>query len=142
MKTIIIILIFLAFFQTSVWPLNLGLIFILSRAFIRQDKYNLILAFGFGLLFSFLEHMNLGLLSLFFLILVELAYLWSKTPLAKNVLTIVPYIAVNIFLVELFLKQQIWPQILGEIILILPTYLLVRFWEERFIVPKEIKLRM
>lgn len=142
MKTIVAILIFLAFFQASVLPLNFGLILILTRAFLRQDRANLILALIFGLLLSHLEHLSLGIESLVFVISVELIYFWSRTPLSRNALTVLPVVGLIILAVDLFSARQIWPGILPELILILPIYLIVRFWEERFIAPKEIKLRV
>lgn len=143
MKTIAIILIFLGFFQASVLPLNLGLILLLTRAFIRQDNANLILAFVFGLLLSILLHLSLGLLSLLFILLVEITYLWSKTTFARNILTIVPVVFGGVLIVRIITNiHQIWPQLLLEVIIILPIFLVVRFWEERFIAPKEIKLKV
>lgn len=143
MKTIIIILIFLAFIQVSILPLNLGLMLILSRAFIRQDNFNFWLAFFFGLLLSHLEHLPLGPLSLLFVCLVEIVYFWSKTAFSKNTLTVLPTVALSLLLVEILAAiSKIWPNILVEVALILPVYLLVRFWEERFIVRKEFKLKV
>lgn len=143
MKTIIIILIFLAFIQASIWPLNFGLILILSRAFVRQDRDNFFLALAFGLLLSLLLHLPLGSLSLLFVSLVELIYIWSKTPFSRNPLTSLPLVGLSVLLVEILTGlTKIWPQILLEAILILPIYLAVRFWEERFIAPREIKLKV
>lgn len=143
MKTLTVILILLAFLQTSILPVNFGLILILVRAFIKQDRANFLLGLSFGLLLSHLMHLPLGLLSAVFVILVELVYLWSKTPIARNALTILPISVVALLIVEkLSGTTQIWPQIFWEIILILPIYLLVRFWEEQFTPPREIKLRV
>ena len=132
----------LAFLQASIWPLNLGLILILTRAFVISGKANLFYAFGFGLLLSYLYQLPLGLLSLICIALVEFVYFWSKTPFSKNILTILPVIGGLILIVEFFTGAKIWPQILLEVALILPTFLIVRFWEERFFAPKEIKLRV
>ena len=143
MKTLIVILIFLSFFQASVLPLNLGLILILTRAFIRQDRANLILALTFGFLLSFLEHLPLGLISLMFIVFVEAIYLWNKTPFSRNALTVLPVVGLVILVVDLFSgPSTIWPRILLELVLILPIYLAVRFWEERFIAAKQIKLKI
>lgn len=140
MKTIIIVLILLTFLQTSL-TLNLGLILILSRAFIRQDKVNFYLAFVFGLLTSQLLNLPFGLLSLLYMAFVEVIYLWSKTPFSRNIFLIVPVAGLILLGME-FLIGSISPKIFIEMILIFPIYLLVRFWEERFIAPKDIKLRI
>lgn len=143
MKTIIAILIFLALIQASVWPLHFGLILILTRAFIRQDSSNLFLAFGFGILYSFLNQLPLGLASLVFLFLVELVYLWSKTTFSHNLWTILPVIGILLGIADLAIGISFsLSKILIEVALTLPVYLVVRFWEERFIVRRDIKLKV
>lgn len=142
MKTIIVILILLAFIEASIWPLNFGLIVILTRAFIRQDQVNLILAFGFGLLLSVLQNLNLGLEALLFVLFVEIVYLWGKTTFSENIWSILPVVGILLAVTEIVSGTMSLPKMIVEVILILPIYLIIRFWEERFIVHKEIKLKM
>jgi hypothetical protein len=143
LKTIIAILIFLGLVQASVWPLHFGLILILTRSFIRQDSSNLILAFGFGIFYSFLNQLPLGLTSLVFITLVELIYLWSKTTFSHNLWTIIPVVGMLLAVADLTAGIPFsLPKILIEMALTLPLYLAVRFWEERFIVKRDTRLKI
>lgn len=142
MKTIIAVLIFLSFLQTSVLPLNLVLIVVLVRSFVKVDSANLILAFVFGMLLSHLQNQPAGLQSLVNIILVEAVYLWKRTPFSHSIWTILPVVGVLLVLSDIGNGILNWPKIILEIILILPIYLTVRFWEERFIVRREIKLKV
>lgn len=142
MKTTIVTLILLAFLQTSVFPLNFCLLVILVRSFIRQDRSNLYLSLGVGLLLSLLQQLPLGLLSLTFCLMVEIIYLFKKTGFSESIWTIIPVVGVWLVVVDLLIGTALFPKIILEVTLILPVYLLVRFWEERFIVRPEIKLRI
>lgn len=148
MKTLIIILILAAFLQTTILPINLILIILICRAYIKTDPINLYLAFGFGLLISHLQVTTLGLQSVIYLLLIQLTHILSKSPLTKNSFLIMP---VSLFLLSIngiassFLIHQtlqIFPRVILESIISLPTLFLLRLWEERFIVKKEIKLKV
>lgn len=147
MKALIIILIIAAFLQATILPLDLVLIILICRSFIKTGKSNLYLAFAFGL---FLGHLNLtplGLQSIIFIVLVQITESLSKGRLSENPLSLVPIclmgVAVNQITLSIFIHQalQLTPKIY-EAILALPIFYLVRFWEERFIVRKEIKLKI
>ncbi len=148
MKAFIFILILASFLQTSILPINLGLLLIITRSYIRMEKANLYLAFGFGLLIAFLEHTPLGLYSLIYLILVEAIHLFYKAPILKNFLTVIPVmlgiLLVNDIAVSLIrgISIQLFPQIIIEGILILPIYIVLRLWEERFVVRKDVRLKV
>ena len=142
MKTIVAILILLAFLEAAFLPIKLVLTIFLVRAFIRQDLSNLILAFGLGLLLSHLQNQPLGLNALIFLILVEAVYLWSKTTFSHNLWTAVPVIGVLLLSVEFITGEGQYTNIIGELLLVPFIYLVVRFWEERFIVRPEQKLKL
>lgn len=147
MKTLIIILILAAFLQTTILPIDLVLLILICRAYVRSEKENLYLAFVFGLLTSHLNLTSLGLHSLTYLIIIQAVQLLSKTNLAGNSLLIVP-----ISLIGLSLNQIIssvvnntaleFSGIIIVSVVSLPVFYLVRLWEERFIVRKEIKLRV
>lgn len=147
MKTLIVILIIISFVQSTILPIDLVLIILLCRSYIRTDKANLYLAFGFGLLNSHLNLQTFGFQSIIFLILLELTQLLSKSRLAGNPLLIIPIslfgLAFNGFFQSLINHQSahILPQIFLESLLSLPILYLVRLWEERFVVAKDIKLR-
>lgn len=148
MKTLIIILIIASFLQATIIPINLVLIVLICRAYVRPDKTNLLLAFSFGLLTSHLNLNPFGLESMIFLVIVQISGALSKSPLATNYLTIMPIsfglLSLNLTISSLLTNQAIhlMPQILLESLLSLPIFYLVRFWEERFVIRKEIKLRI
>lgn len=143
----IIVLLFLSFLQGAFIPLNLVLVFLIIRSFIVDDRENLWLAFGFGLLLSLLLNYPLGSLSILYVIVTELVKLIKKTHLASFWLAILPLS----FLALLFNRLIIW--VLGggsfnfwwvvlEVSLVLPAYFVVRLWEERFVTRKDIRLKV
>lgn len=148
MKTLIIILILISFLQATIMPIELVLLVLICRSYIKEDRANLYLAFAFGLLTSHLTLTPLGLNSLIFLTLVQITQVLSKTRLAGNSLLIIPLIlillSVNQLVTSLIIRQtlSLSPKILLESLLSLPILYVVRLWEERFIVRKEIKLKI
>lgn len=147
MKTLIVILIIASFLQSTIFPIDLVLIILICRAFIKREKPNLYLAFAFGLLISHLALNPLGLNAVIFLLLIQITESLSKSRLANNSLLIVPIcfvlLSLNQVVVSLVTQKAIalTPVILGSI-LSLPIFYLVRFWEERFIVRNEIRLKV
>lgn len=147
MKTTIFILITAAFLQTTLIPLNLVLLILICRAYISPERANLFLAFAFGLLTAFLSLGNLGLYSLIFLILIFLTQAFSKTRFANHSLLIMP-LAFILLSIEAFTNSiltgqsaQLFPLVYIESIIALPIFYLIKLWEERFIVNKDIKLK-
>lgn len=146
MKTLIIILVAAALLQTTIIPIDLVLIILICRAYIRSGKENFYLAFAFGLLVAHLNTVSLGLQSIVYMIIILMTESLSKIRLAGNPLLIVP-----VSLVFLFLNQVVFSiinhqsleisNLIFASLLSLPILYLVRFWEERFVVRKEIKLR-
>lgn len=147
MKAIVFILIISSFLQTTVIPLNLVLIILISRSFLKPATANLFLAFSFGLLVAHLSLNNLGVQSLTFLLIIQIAQVISKTRFAIHSLLIVPLIFIllsaNALVLSLLNHQsaQIFPGILIESIVSLPVFYLIRFWDSRFVVQKNIKLK-
>lgn len=148
MKTIIIILILLAFLQTTVLPLDLVLIILICRAYIRTDKANLYLSFFMGLLVSHLNLAPLGIQSILYISSVQITQMLSKSRLAGNSFIIIPLsfslLLINEVINSLIMHQsfQIFPKVFIESILSLPALFLLKLWEERFIVRKDIKLKL
>lgn len=143
----IISLLFLSFLQGALVPLNLVLIFLIVRTFIVDDRENLWLAFGFGLLLSVLLGYPLGTLSLLYIVAVVPVQLIKRTHLASYWLAIIPLS----FLVLLFDRLIVWVTtgtsfnlwwVAGEVALIVPSYFIVRLWEERFVARKDIRLKV
>lgn len=147
MKTLIIILIIAAFVQTTILPLDLVLLILICRAYIKSEKNNLYLGSAFGLLVSHLNLTGLGLESLTYLFIIQATHILSKGRLAGHPLVIVPiafaFLSLN-QIVDSSLGYQIlsWQKLLLEAFLSLPILYLVRLWEERFIIHKEIKLKV
>lgn len=148
MKTLILVLIIVAFIQSTILPINLVLIVLIARSLIRPERSNLILSFGFGLLISHLTLQPLGFQSLIYLFLAQLTLLLSKSRLSANPFLIIPLTAflstLNLIAISLLNHQsiQLVPGVLIESFLSLPFFLILRLWEERFIIRKEIKLRV
>lgn len=137
MRTLIIVLIIASFLQSTILPLDLVLIILICRAFIRTGKSNLYLAFTFGLLNSHLSLTPAGLQSIIFLIMLQLTQILSKSRLSQNALLIVPICFVAILVNQTVVSTNIYGGFLS-----FPIFYLVRFWEERFVVRKEIRLKI
>ncbi len=148
MKTLIAILILLSFLQASLIPFDLVLILLILRAYEVPGKENFYLAFGFGLLVSLLTNSPMGVNSLIFLGLVQVTYLYKKTPIATNILFGLPLIAVvlsiNDMLASLLWHSsiQLWPKILQETLIAVPLFFILKIWEERFVVKEGMRLKV
>lgn len=146
MKTLIVILIIASFIQTTILPIDLVLLILICRAYIRSGRENLYLAFGFGLFTAHLNLISLGLSSLIYLVVMEITQMLSRLRLAGNPLLILPISIVVLSISEItgsyFTGQTIeFPKVIIPAILSLPVFYLMKLWEERFIVRKEIKLK-
>lgn len=148
MKTTVAVLIIISFIQSTILPLDLVLIILICRSYIKSDKSNLFLAFGFGLLNAHLNLTPLGFQSLTYLIVVTITAGLSKSRLAGNSFLIAPLsfilMSINQAVLSTFIHQSplIFPKNLLEAFVSLPILYSIRLWEERFIVSKEIKLRL
>lgn len=148
MKTLIFILIIMSFLEETIIPLNLVLLILICRAYIREESENLYLGFGFGLLSSFLTLNSLGINSLIYLFLIQITQVLSRTRLARNPLLIVPIsfclLAAYEVIASLILNVsfQLLPKVLLMSFLSLPIFYIVRLWEERFVVKRDIKLKL
>ena len=148
MKTLIIVLILTAFLQATIIPVDLVLLILILRAFVKSQNLNLVLSFGMGLLVSLLTFSLFGVYSLIYLFLIELVDIFiARTNLIDNIL-VVPILSfftlisenliLSLFIhrsIELNLAAVLWGTVLS-----IPIYLILRFWEERFVV-RDIKLK-
>ncbi len=113
---------------------------LMYRAFLGGQKDNLYLSFGFGLLVSHLSGVNLGIYSLYYVFLVELATVFAKIPFFTHRIASVWLIIVSIILsrvsIGLIFNTTIawWPNLLYETLLFVPVFGLIKFWEERFVI--------
>lgn len=147
MKTLILILVIAAFLQATILPIDLVLLILICRSYIKAEKSNLYLAFAIGLVVGHLTLAPAGLMSLIYLSIVTLTQILSASRLAGNPLLIVPIAFVFLSLSQitnLYFSHQTFK--LFNLILVsllsLPLLYLIRIWEERFIVPKDIKLKI
>lgn len=147
MKTLIIILIIAAFLQTTILPIDLCLLILTCRAYVRSDISNLYLAFAAGLLTAHLNLTGIGLQSIIYLSSVQATQILSRLRLAGNPLLIVPIsfclLSLNQLVNSIINHQAVeFPNVIIASLLSLPILSWIRLWEERFIVRKEIKLRV
>lgn len=90
---------------------------------------------------------NLGIWPLIFLGTSRLIHLLKKLPFSFNYKTLIP-ISFLIYLLVSILEKILFGQsiniikVILETGLTLPTYFFIKFWEERFIVKPDIKLRI
>lgn len=147
MKTLIIILIIASFLQTTIIPIDLVLLILICRSYLKSDRANLYLAFAFGLLVGHLNLDSPGFQSLIYLTLVAATGVLSRLRLASNPLLIVPVVFILLSLNQLvssFLMHETleFSKTILSSFLSLPLLYLVRLWEERFIVERQIKLKI
>lgn len=147
MKLFIFILILAAFLQSSFIPINLCLILLICRSLALDEKANYVIGFITGLFLGILTSVNLGFWPLIFVIVVKLVHLSRKSPISAYALTILP-LTFSISLLVLYIQTFIFSQTFNitpaitQAALALPLFFLIRFWEERFELRPEIKLRV
>lgn len=148
MKTLIAVLILLSLLQTTLVPFDLVLIFLIVHSYISSGKENLYLGFAFGLLISYLSNLSLGTNSLLYLFLIQMTYFYKKLSLSNNIFFSLPLIigavSLNSFFISTILHASfnLYPKVLQETAVAVPFYFILKFWEERFTVKQEVKLRV
>ena len=147
MKTLIISLIIISLLQYTILPMNLVLIILICRSYLRPDKTNFLLAFFIGLFDSHLNLTTLGVSSLIYLTVVAAVEGLSRSRLAGSSFLIVP-LAFSLLLASQLIFFYFTHQSLDllkvflESLISLPIFYLVKIWEERFIVYKDRKLKI
>lgn len=148
MIVLTLILVALSFLQATLWPLQLVLLILIFRSLIKEDRTNFYLAFGLGLLASLLGRYPLGLLSILYLTLVLAIYFLRKTNVSNQLLIIFP-IAIVVLVIDQMMRTFLAGanlrmdfNIFWQLFLVLPIYIMIRFWEERFTVKKDVKLKI
>lgn len=138
MRTVIFILILASFLQTTIVPIHLVLMILICRSVVDSGRENLFLAFGFGLLNAHLTLGNLGFQSFLYLASVQVGQIFSRWRFSTHWLLIYPLTVVLLLIYAL----QFSPQVFIESMFSIPIFFLVKLWEERFIVKKDIKLKL
>lgn len=147
MRGLIFILIFASLIQSTFLPINLVLMILIIRSFIVDSKSNFYLAFIFGLVVSLFQGQIIGLVSLINLFSVAIVSVLKRSQIAQNLITLMlagfALLTIDNIIQSLIAKISLdFKLAIYQTIILIPMYLLVRFLEERFIVQKEIKLRM
>ena len=148
MNVLIGLIILSAFLQTSFIGINIVLLFLVCRSFIVESRMNYFLAFFVGLLISILAVQNLGFWALVFLIAVKIGHVFGKLPFNRGLLTALPAIALSVFtatvLQGVIEGQTInWNIPVIEIVIGIPIYFFLSFWEDRFMVhTSNVKLKL
>lgn len=148
MKFLTIALIICTFLQSTIVSVDLVMLILLSRAYLTHDKTTLYLAFLFGLLVSLLSGTTLGVHSFIYLVVAEVARTASKIQVANSLIVLLPLMVVAIVFnhaissYALNLSIQLWPLSAIETVVSIPVFFIVKIWEERFVVNKDIKLRI
>lgn len=143
----IVVLMLLSFLQSTLLPVNLVLLVIIARSFVVDEKINLYFAFFFGLLLSLFLGYPLGSLSLVYLFSVLAIKFMKKGELSTSWLSIL-LLSVILLLFDLGARSLLLkssfnlPSLFPEFAFIIPVYFLVKFWEERFAVKPEIRLKV
>lgn len=147
MRLFIVILILSAFVQSAFLPINLCLILIISRSFIKDTKSNLIAAFLVGILLSLLTSTNIGFWAVTFLVVCKVIQLIKNIPQVNSskLFLVFAFLIISAvsFLAQIFTGEPF--SIINVIIesaVCLPVYILIRFWEERFMPNTDIRLKI
>jgi cell shape-determining protein MreD len=147
MKLFIFIICLLAFVQTSFVPLNLCLILLICRSYASPQKSNYYLALIAGILLGILTAFNVGFYALLFVMVVFLMHALRRLPITGKFITILPASLVASIIV-MWVENLVyhipfnWWNLLWGSILALPIFLVIREWEDRFIVKTGIKLKV
>lgn len=143
----LILLLLLVFIQSSLLPFDLIIIVIIVRSFLFHAKSNYYLALLLGLIVSLSSGQPLGVMSVIYLLVVHLVHWIRQATFASHwsfSLPITLFVLVIYYLINQFLfgvSLNYW-NIPIQLIFVVPLYLLIGFWEERFVGRSVIKLRL
>lgn len=145
--TLILILVLLSFLQSALSFFQIILLALIARSFLVSDRKNYWLAFGLGLLLTLLTDIKLGSLSVVYILTVVLVYFVKERSVGSHWWVLLPVTMLMLgvdSLIKMMLlgsSLDIFP-ILWQTVLILPVYFCLKIWEERFVVKKEIRLKV
>jgi cell shape-determining protein MreD len=125
----------------------LCLILIISTSLVAEKRSNYFVSFAAGTILGILSGQNIGFWALVFLTVARSIHLIRRLPFSLTYLTVIPISLAAIFMVA-FLEKLVFGQTINivkvfiEATVTLPTYIFIKFWEERFIVRPEIRLKI
>ncbi len=146
MKAFILGLILATLLQTTLLPINLCLMLICVRSLVTTKISTLYLSVIFGVLLGVLSNTNIGFYPLIFLIAAKIIELFKASPLYNNVIFFLPLLFIVYLLISLISQIALGlsfsiVQVISETLFSIPLYFLIKFWEERFIVRPQVKLK-
>lgn len=147
MRLFLLIIVLICFAQTTFLPINLCLVFLVSRALVTEDTANYASACTGGILLGVLTSLNIGFWALFFLVSVKLISFIRLLPLFSHWMLVVP-VTFGCSLIASSLLQQFFGQTIQmshiyiEAILSLPVYICMRYWYEHISFRTEMKLKI
>lgn len=147
MKLFIFGLILAIFLQTTLLPLNLCLVLFCVRSLVKAQKSTLYISLIFGVLLGILSSVNIGFYPLIFLLSIKSIEVFKASYLYNNIIFFLPILFI-IYLIISLLSGLIlglsfsFMQVIFETLISVPFYFLIKFWEERFIVRPQIKLKL
>lgn len=131
MRILYILIILIAIFQSSFFPANLVLAFLIAKSYTRPDSNDYLLALTGGLTNGLLQGSNIGITTLLLVISVFTTHLYRQTPFSANLLFFIPYafmviLVLNIFQAVFALALIDWLVIGVESILSVLIFALIR----------------
>jgi hypothetical protein len=147
MRLLIITLLIISFIQSSITTVDIVVVLLVAKAFRNPELTDYWLAFGFGMLISFLAGQILGLMSIYYLIVVFLSHIVARSRLSNNWLIIIP-VAFGFFLVKEYADYLVsadslsWRNVIVQLLLVIPTYIGLLFLDERVIGRSESRLKI
>lgn len=138
MILLLMILALVAFFQASIFSTDLLVVFLIVRSFLVRHNVNYYLAFGLGVLVSILTSQPIGIMSIIYILVVKIVYTLRSTALSSYWFSLMPIGVGVLSLVSIanrFILNQpyLWTEVIIQSFLIIPMYITLLFWEERFI---------
>lgn len=133
--------------QSAFVPFHLVLLVLLARSFWRSDSQNIWLAFASGSLLGILTAHNIAFYALFLIAAVQLVSWLRLLPFSQNAITSFLFAGMIIAMYNLveqhFMHFDFRLTLLTiDIGLFLVFWLLVRFYEERIVGNRDIKLKV
>lgn len=119
MKNILVLLpiLILAVLQSSIVPLNLVLLAIISWSVLREAREGMLIAFFSGLILDFLTGKTLGLTSLITLFLSLLIYLYKNRFQADRLAFLLPFTLFSLIVTDL-LGGLSWLSVVNTILIV------------------------
>ncbi len=147
MRLFILFLVFALLLQTTLLGINLCLVLIVARSLAVSERSNLIAGFFTGIFLGAMSSINIGFYSILFVICTKVVEIFKGSALSGNFLSFIPLCFIiymgAAFFERVFLSQSVnLSKIIWELFATVPTFLIIKFMQERFTMKPGIKLRV